>query len=266
MFELLNTAVTAGGEVLLKYFRTQTLDITNKTDHQNIVTIADKESQNAIQQTIIRLMKAKGVTDVGFIGEENLYHKGKHMFVIDPLDGTSNFASGIDYFCIPVAYFIDGQIQSSIISRPVTGDIYFAQKGLGASHIRNNEKTKLQIRHTPLKEKMLSAYSEDMLTLQPAVRTRIEQSFTSYRGVRALGAAALDILGVAENTYGCSLLTYGPWIWDIAAAQLILEESGGATYTWEGKPLMLDIEKKQQYGVVSCHPAQKEEIFSYLLD
>lgn len=267
MFELLNAAVMAGNEVLIKYFRTQALDISNKTDHQNIVTIADKQSQQAIQDTIIRLMKEKGETDVGFIGEEDLYHTGKHMFVIDPLDGTSNFASGIDYFCTPIAYFCEDELVAAIVGRPTEQEIYYAEKGKGSHILREGRKIPLMVTEGNLKNKVLSIYPEDIVTLDAVHRARIEEMFPLFRSVRSLGAAALDIAGVAENIYGCSILTKSPHIWDIAASKLILEEAGGVLYDWTGKELILDLgDKDIPYATICCHPAQRDEIFSYILD
>ncbi|MBP7967547.1 inositol monophosphatase, partial [Candidatus Woesebacteria bacterium] len=221
MFDLLHEAVSQGQEILLKYYRTQLLDISQKTDHQNIVTRADKESQQIIQETILRLMKEKGETDVGFIGEEDLYHTGRHMFVIDPLDGTSNFASGIDYFCIPIAYFRDGELVAGIISRPTVQDLYYAEKGKGAFILRQGTKIPLKVTPGDLKNKVLSIYPEDIALLLEPQRKRIEKMFPVFRSVRSLGAAALDIVGVAENIYGASLLTESPHIWDIAASKII---------------------------------------------
>lgn len=267
MFELLHEAVTQGQEILLKYYRTQSLDISQKTDHQNIVTRADKESQQIIQDTILRLMKEKGETDVGFIGEEDLYHTGRHMFVIDPLDGTSNFASAIDYFCIPIAYFYDGELIAGIISRPTTQDVYYAEKGKGAFILRQGSKVRLKVTPGDLKNKVLSIYPEDIALLLEPQRKRIEKMFPIFRSVRALGAAALDIAGVAENIYGASVLTESPHIWDIAASKIILEEAGGRIYNWDGSDLSIDAtDKNHKYAPISCHPAQKEELFSYILD
>lgn len=267
MYELLNTAANHGNEILLKYYRTQSLDIANKTDHQNIVTRADKESQKAIQEVILNLMQKKGQTDIGFIGEEDLYTTGRHMFVIDPLDGTSNFASGIDYFCIPIAYFRDGELIAGIVSRPTMHDLYYAEKGKGAFIIRRGNKIPLTVTEGNLKNKVLSIYPEDIALLSEVRRSRVEKMFPLFRSVRSLGAAALDIVGVAENIYGASLLTESPRIWDIAAAKIILEEAGGKMYTWQGNNLEIDItDKNRKYDPISCHPAQKQEIFSYILD
>lgn len=267
MFELLNTAVNHGNEILLKYYRTKSFDIANKTDHQNIVTQADKESQEAIQETILDLMQKKGEYDVGFIGEEDLNSTGSHMFVIDPLDGTSNFASGIDYFCIPIAYFRDGELIAGIVSRPTMYDLYYAEKGKGAFILRRGYKIPLKVTEGNLINKVLSIYPEDIALLPEVQRARIEKMFPLFRSVRSLGAAALDIAGVAENIYGASLLTESPHIWDIAASKIILEEAGGTMYNWDGSNLQIDIgSKNTKYAPISCHPAQKEELFSYILD
>src|SRR3989338_1819234 len=101
MIDLLQKAAREAGEVLMKYFN-QGVKANYKTSHKNIVTEADLTSQKIIYNSIISGMLRKGYkkNDIGFIGEENLNISGKHKFIIDPVDGTSNFASSYGYFCI----------------------------------------------------------------------------------------------------------------------------------------------------------------------
>jgi len=115
MLDILELAARAAGEIILSYFHKES-HITRKTSHQNLVTEADTSSQAIIKKIITDSLEKRGMSEneIGFIGEENLKTVGtKHSFIIDPLDGTNNFASGLDYFCISIAHVVDGQVENS---------------------------------------------------------------------------------------------------------------------------------------------------------
>ncbi len=261
MFDVLAKAAHAGGKILLKYFRTTELDVIHKTDHQNIVTKADKESQKVIKEALIAEMKKKGVDekDIGFIGEEDLVQKGKHTFVIDPLDGTSNFASGLDYFCIPIGYFKDNELLAGIIIRPTTNEIFYAEKGQGAYVMRKGRKEKLQMQKIDMRNAFIlteawTKVREDKQMLMA------DQFLAETRGLRILGAIAIDIICLVENV-ATLIISDGPLIWDLAAGKIILEESGGGMYELDGSPIQLDLSSpKKHYALIACHPERKDEI------
>src|SRR3990167_7864591 len=102
MLNILKNVAVLAGEIQKKYFRLGNLNISNKTNHENIVTEIDKKSQKAIMECILNETQKLGIDskDVGFIGEESLLKTGKHLFVIDPLDGTSNYATGTEEFAV----------------------------------------------------------------------------------------------------------------------------------------------------------------------
>ena len=154
MINILKTAAIEAGTILLNYYK-KNLTINYKTSHKDFYTIADIESQKIIKEIIIKLLVKKGIdkSEIGFIGEENLNVAAdkKHLFVIDPLDGTTNFASGFDFFAISIAYFYQGALTAGLIYRPATRDFYYAQKNQGA--YKNNKP--LKIIYKPLKQCLL---------------------------------------------------------------------------------------------------------------
>lgn len=266
MFDILQKAARAAAKIQLTYFRTAELDISHKTDHKNIVTKADKESQHAIKQSILREMeRLEGINekDIGFIGEEDLNTEGIYHFVIDPIDGTSNFASGIDYFCSSIAYFRKGELRAGLIFRPVHDELYFAEKGRGAMLMTHGKKIPLNMKPFDTKNLILSTNFGE--TLKNANQMPyIEKLLPKYRGVRAFGAVALDLAKVAGNEIGTSV-DHGPYIWDISAGKIIIEEAGGEVFDWEGHNLEIDLtDRKKRYSLIACHPAVKPQIQALL--
>ena len=180
MLDILKKAALEAGEIQKKYFRSAELDVTHKTDHQNIVTKADKESQDIIEKTILFEMEKIGIdaSDVGFIGEEDLTSDGRHLFIIDPIDGTSSFASGIDYFCCAIAYAKDGELLAGCINRPITGDMYCAEKGKGATVTINGTASPLEIANLDTKNLMI--YTEVWKSFKERHIAVIEQLMHEY--------------------------------------------------------------------------------------
>jgi len=271
MLDIIKKAALRAGEIQKKYFRSTKLTITHKTDHQNIVTQADKKSQEVIIETILSEMKQKGIgeSDIGFIGEEDvsldsnpLTIEGAHQFIIDPIDGTSSFSTGIDYFCCAIAYVKDDKLQAGCIHRPITDQMYYAEKGMGAYLQTKNDRKKLNVRDIPSQDLMI--FTEIFKSFsEPHVQV-IEQLMPKYRSVHINGAIALDIAMVAENICGFAMVDTGPWIWDLAAAKIILEEAGGGLYDWKGNELKLDFTtRNKQYPVLACHPKRRASITKY---
>lgn len=266
MFDILKKAALAAAEIQLKYFRADSLSVKNKTDHKNLVTEADKMSQKIIEETIIEEMNKRDISsiDIGFMGEEDLVKKGKHLFIIDPIDGTANFASGLDYFCSSVAYINNGVLTCGMIYRPFTKELYYAEKGCGAIKILDGKQTKLGLQKKDKKNYVICVEAWESFD-EPQIKIA-NKLLPLYRCVRSNGSIALDLIQVAENICGV-VLTEGPVIWDIAAAKLIVEESGKGLYNWSGEALSLDItDRKKTFQILSCRLDEKDELVGYIQD
>ena len=262
MLDVIQKAALAGGEVLLKYFRQERLQIANKTTHQNIVTQADIEAQKTIHKTIVEELKKINISEdqIGFIGEEKLHTKGQHTFVIDPLDGTSNFATGVEDFCVLIGYLNNGDLEAGIMYFPTYNRWYVAEKGKGAYVIKNDVKTKLQSVHAPLKNTFIVSSLSYAEEIKLGVPGKIITLKNHFRGVRMYGCAGTEIYLVAENIAGAALLA-GCSIWDIAPGKLILEESGFGMYDFSGKEIVFDLENPtKKYPFIACDPQYKEEL------
>jgi myo-inositol-1(or 4)-monophosphatase len=265
-YNVLHTATQNASELLKQYF-SQGLEPQYKTSKQDLVTKADFESQNTIQQTITRLLVAEGLEaqEVGFIGEENdLDKKGKYLFAIDPIDGTTNFASGIDYFVISIGCFVDGERQFGILHEPLNNTTYFAEKGKGAYKTVNGSKTKLELLPQNLSNSLLATYAHSENDIRKEEFEFIAKVFPFIRGIRITGAGALDLAKLADNIF--QVCYYGKSnIWDIAASSLVIEEAGGMIADLKGNTITFDLDNpKKLYPLIACHPANSEKLLSLL--
>ena len=262
MIEVLKTAAIEAGTILLNYYK-KNLTLNYKTSHKDFYTIADVESQKIIKETITKLLLKKGIdkSEIGFIGEENLNvaTNKKHLFVIDPLDGTTNFASGFDCFAISIAYFYDSVLTTGLIYRPTSKDFYYAQKNQGA--YKNSQL--LKIIYKSLKQCLLAGTISSRPNKYPQQFKIYQNIFPCISGLRSLFCITLDICLFAENIFNI-VVNGHTFIWDIAAVKLIIEESGGIMVDFKGQPIYLNIkDPKQAYQIISCHPKLKNEILTF---
>jgi len=267
MIDILRKAASEAGEKLLFYFQKE-LKTTEKTSHQDLVTKADLEAQKIIEECINALMVEKGFNkhEIGFIGEESLNTKGKHLFIIDPLDGTNNFASGFNYFCVSIAYLYDGILTAGLIYQPYTNTYFFAEKNKGAYRVTGKERINMRIKYTDLKDSLIATY----ITSNPSLLNKIVSAILKLnivsRGIRILGSCCLDLMHFSDNANNINVMIHAnPRIWDIAAAKLIIEESGGVMTDWKGKPTLLDLDTpSRSYQVLVCHPDNLKKLISHI--
>ena len=262
MISVLKSAAVKAGTTLLSYYK-KSLTPNYKTSYKDFYTIADVESQKIIKETLTKLLFKKGIkeSEIGFIGEENLSvgNNKKHLFVIDPLDGTVNFASGFDLFSISIAYFCDGILTTGLVYQPTNKNYYYAIIGKGAY----KNKQLLTIAYKPLKQCLLSGPISSRPEVYPKLFKIYERMFPHIFAYRNINSMALDNCFVAENVF--NIVSNGhTFIWDISAAKLILEESGGIMIDFKGQRVNFNLKNpKQAYNVISCHPKLKKEILPF---
>ncbi len=264
MIGVLKQAASEAGTILLNYYK-KNLTLNYKTSHKDFYTIADVESQKIIKETITRLLVTKGIneSEIGFIGEENLNVSinKKHLFVIDPLDGTTNFASGFDLFTISLGYFYNSILTSGLVYQPTNNNFYYATKEKGA--FKNNQL--LKVIYKPLKQCLF----EGQVSSQPKIYTALlkiyQNIYPHVAGYRNTGSMAFDNCLLAENVF--NVVSNGhTFIWDISAAKLIVEEAGGVMIDFKGQPVNFNLRNpKQDYNTISCHPKLKKEILTFFL-
>jgi myo-inositol-1(or 4)-monophosphatase len=228
-------AALDAGKILRQYFgKTARLNVQDKKN-EGIVTEADLKAE----QKIIRVL-AKASQDFGFLGEETGETKleGKSgRWIIDPLDGTTNFAHGFPMFCVSIAAEWEGHVEVGVIYHPILDQLYVAKRGRGASLNRK----KIQVSQTRSIPKALFttgfAYQFPE-TIRREMRT-FELLATKARGLRRPGSAALDLAYVAQGVFD-GFWEMGLKPWDIAAGSLLVIEAGGKISGYQGAPFNID--------------------------
>jgi myo-inositol-1(or 4)-monophosphatase len=226
---LLQTAVTAAreaGKVLLEHLH-RPLNISNKGRRADIVTIADRESERVIVECL-----RKATPNAAILGEEGgeytAHHGTVERWIVDPLDGTTNYAHGYPLFCISIAYERDGEIETGVVYAPLMNEIFTAERGGGA--FRNGE---------PVHVSAVGAVSDAMLVtgFKPYDYETNAPYFAKMshhaQAVRRDGAAALDLAYTAMGRFdGFWEFDLAPW--DMAAGMLIVREAGGRVTSIDG--------------------------------
>ena len=208
--------------------------IDSKAGPANFVTEYDKKVQDLLEEKLMKI-----VPDAKFVGEEEnserVTENGKY-FVVDPIDGTTNFIKDYHVSCISVALIEDGKVQIGIIYNPYLDEMYWAKRGMGAYC---NDK-KIQVSNQPLSNGIVlfgtAPYYEELnqLSFQMAY-----DYFKQALDIRRSGSAALDLCAIAAGRAELYFeLRLSPW--DYAAGSLIVEEAGGIVTTVEGEVISLD--------------------------
>lgn len=226
---LKDIVITASKEELIPRFNSVKRHY--KTDG-SVVTEAD-----LIMQAKLTSRLKKAYPNIALLGEEmsaeqqqSLLASDVPMWCLDPIDGTSNFAAGLPYFCVSLALIENGVANIGLIYDPIREECFSAQKGQGA--YLNNEQ--LISQHTGLQLKNAIAMI-DFKRLTPELATELV-IHRPYGSQRSLGSIALELCWIAAGR-GHIYLHGKQQLWDYAAAQLILSEAGASAMTLEGKPL-----------------------------
>jgi myo-inositol-1(or 4)-monophosphatase len=229
LLDAATAAARAGGDVLESYWRSLPRGSISEKKKNDFVTRADKESEEAIVARIREIHP-----DDGFLGEEG-GRRGSgeeaRTWIIDPLDGTTNFIAGFPFWCVSVAARERGEIVAGVVWDPLRGELYAAERGAGA--FRNGER--LHVTDPPgLDGAFLSTgfpfRSKDRLDLYLAL---FRELFQHARAIRRAGSAALDLANVAAGVFD-GFFEFRLSIWDIAAGSLLIEEAGGRVTDFDG--------------------------------
>jgi myo-inositol-1(or 4)-monophosphatase len=230
MQALLNTAVKAarkGGETALRYLQhVHQLKVHTK-QHNEFVTKVDLEAEAAIIETI-----RERYPDHAFLAEESGQQgDGEYLWVIDPLDGTTNFIHGFPIFAVSIALRVKGRLTVAVIYDPNRQEIFTAIRGQGAQvdghRIRVSNRRDLQ--DTLIGTGFPYRSKENIQTYTKMLASVLENT----AGIRRPGAAALDLAYVAAGRLD-GFWEFGLQEWDIAAGSLIVREAGGLISELQG--------------------------------
>ncbi len=225
-------AAGAGGAIEASVFGTG-MEIRRKAV-SDLVSDADIDSERAIVDSI-----RQACPDHAILAEEG--HGGdpdaEHLWVVDPLDGTTNFAHGIDHIAVSVAYYHRGVAQCGVVHNPIRGDWFTAARGQGAWH--NDEPARVST-HRRLDEVLVGVgFYYDRGAMMRATLAAVADLFRQQiHGIRRFGTASLDLCLVGVGVFG-AFFEYELSPWDFAAGRLFAEEAGGRVTTCRGAPLPL---------------------------
>lgn len=222
----------------------------------SVVTEADLVMQSSLTTALNALYP-----DIQLLGEEmpveqqqQLLSSGQALWCLDPVDGTSNFAAGVPYFCVSLALVEQGEVTLGLIYDPIRDECFSAQRGCGATlngQTLSSKSTDLSLSH--------AIALIDFKRLKPELATQLVTK-KPYGSQRSLGSIALELCWIAAGR-GHVYLHAKQQLWDYAAAQLILSEAGGFACTLEGKPLSIN-----QLSPCSTVAALDEELFKQWCD
>jgi myo-inositol-1(or 4)-monophosphatase len=191
------------------------------------VTDADYQADDQLTAAIRDAFPSHGVLSEE---QETMAPGTDWCWIVDPIDGTSNFTAGLPYWCVSVALALEGQVVLGVVDAPPLHTRVVATRGGGAWHAGRRLQVRAPVdwrdgrhRHVPV-----------MLTTGTARRAR---DAGLRLNPRVMGATALDLATVAKGTAAASIALI-PKIWDIAAGALLVTEAGGVVETLHGDPLL----------------------------
>ncbi len=225
-FEVLQQALEKASQVVQKKFGKVSYELKGKA---NLVTQADRASQ----QVALKIIRA-AFPEHDFYAEENARKQtnSPYTWVIDPIDGTTNFAHTFPQCSISIALFYKNEPVLGGVKNPITGETFLAQKGKGAT--LNGKK--IHVSQTKCLENSLlvTGFPYDRFNRLPELLARFGRFLNACHDVRRLGSAALDLCWLAAGRLDGYWEDYlNPW--DVGAGILILQEAGGKVTDYQGK-------------------------------
>jgi myo-inositol-1(or 4)-monophosphatase len=236
MKDTLIEALHLSGDILLKYFNTPLVHKV-KESQSSIVTEADFASDRAVRELIGRKFPEHNLIseETGFTNNNSEY-----TWVVDPLDGTSNFAAGIPWFGVLITILKNSEPYMAGAYLPCWKATYFAEKGHGA--FRNGEILP-QLGNNPLKNSLFAFcvdYTDDVAFLEKGMDI-YRYLVRSSRNIRTTNCL-IDFIHVAEGKFGGVLNLYTR-IWDICGLGLIISEAGGIMQYADGSAVTYDLKE-----------------------
>jgi myo-inositol-1(or 4)-monophosphatase len=230
--DLLETAIGAardGGAVLLRNWRALPAGSVTEKQKNDFVTSADRESEAAVIERI-----RETFPDDAFLGEEGGASgsaEAGRTWIIDPLDGTSNFVSGFPFWSVTIAARERDEIVAGVVWDPLRDELYAAERGGGA--FRNGDPLRVSGRPGLDGAFLATGFPFRYRSRIDLYLALFREIFMQARAIRRAGSAALDLAMVAAGVFeGFFEFHLSPW--DLAAGSLLIEEAGGEMTDFAG--------------------------------
>ncbi len=228
------SAAKGAGEVLRKGFGWQ--HSVRYKGEVDLVTEVDEQAEQVIREILLGAFPAYGMlAEEGgaLVGEEDA------RWIVDPLDGTTNYAHGLPLFCVSVALERAGEVVVGVVHDPMHEETFVAEQGRGAT--LNGERIKVSGTEELIRALIATGFPYDRPKM-PEALDLFGRFAAITRGMRRLGSTALDLCYVASGRLD-GYYERGIWAWDIAAGGLILQEAGGKVTDYRGG--VLDLEGRE---------------------
>ena len=234
MHPMLNTAIKAARRaatvIQRASFDVDRITITEK-QHNDFVTDIDGAAELAIVETLLKAYPDHAILAEESGASKNLNDESEFVWIIDPIDGTTNFMHGYPNYCISIALAQRGIVTQAVVYDPVRNDLFTATKGAGAYL---NDKRIRVTKHDRLANTLLSSGHgagprklDEYIKMYGVVAERCQ-------GIRTAGAAVLDLANVAAGRCD-GFYEKGLKPWDIAAGALLVTEAGGIVGEFNGE-------------------------------
>lgn len=225
----------AGARALMPYWRALEPHEINEKSRNDLVTVADRAAESAILAEI-----EQRFPDHAVLAEESGWTRRDDLrptWIVDPLDGTTNFVHGIPQFAVSVGVAVAERVEYGVILDPVKNDVFSAQRGMGATW--NGAPCRVTSRGGLEGALVATGFPFKAHELLDPYLEIFREVFLRCKAIRRPGAAALDLAYTACGLFdGFFEFRLSPW--DLAAGSLLVEEAGGAVSDMEGGRAFMD--------------------------
>jgi len=228
-----NAALKAARGLLRDFGEVEQLQVSIKGPG-DFVSTADLRAERTLKGELLRARPGYSILleEGGATAGSDPYHR----WIVDPLDGTTNFLHGIPHFAISIALERDGEIIAGVVYEPTRNEMFWAEKGAGG--YLNDRRLRVSARRQLGDAVIGTGIPFGERGDQPAYLATLARIMAATSGVRRLGAAALDLAYVAAGRYD-GYWEFGLFPWDIAAGLLLVREAGGFVSDCTGGQTMM---------------------------
>ena len=230
----LTKTIREAGEILKRHFANPQYTITEKSG-VDFTTQADTETDAFIRRVILREYPDAALLTEETAPDNQNYSdlgKAKQLFIVDPLDGTTNFKHGVPHFAISIAEVVYGEVVTAIIYKPISDELFMATKDQeGAT--KNGKPIKVSATQA-LREAVIACDWPWDLGKRHFIPEWLSKLHPKVRQIKIMGSAVSDLASLASGTIDVYIHAYlKPW--DVAGASLIVEKAGGKITTSTGE-------------------------------
>ncbi|WP_047154426.1 inositol monophosphatase family protein [Aneurinibacillus tyrosinisolvens] len=234
----------------------QPLEVMCKTSASDLVTSVDRAVEKLVMDTIL-----EAYPDHGILGEEGLFAEDISRFdtvwVVDPIDGTTNFVHQQQNYCISIAVCHQGRCEAAVVYDPTREELFYAEREAGAFL---NDVPLAAHRTMTMEQALLSSsIFWNSRAMESGLSEKVQQLARASRGMRVYGVAALELAYVAAGRLDAYIsMSLNPW--DYAGGKLLIEESGARVTRLNGEPIPFG----EKSSILAANPAIYDSLLDFL--